>query len=168
MKKVRRITAVLLGLAISVGVYAQNTGNSNLPCLNTISGLTEQQKEKIAALEKSHQEQMAEFRAERRGTTDSKIKTEVYDKMQLAKASHQKEVLGLLNDDQKSQYLNLHANGQGQFYNRKNARCVGAGNGVQQGKGNGNFRGGKKGNCQGTGRMSGGKGKYRSGNNNQI
>lgn len=147
MKRVNAILGIVLGMMITIGVYAQNTNNQNLPCLTQVSGLTDQQKEQIVALEKSHQEQMATFRTERRGTTDPTLKAEVYDKMQAAKSAHQKDVLALLNDNQKTQYLAIQHGGKNQSVNKKNGKVQGNGQGMKQGRGK--FKGGKQGNCQG-------------------
>ena len=152
MKIVSKISVLLLGLLITAGVNAQKANYSNLPCLTSVSGLTDQQKQQIVALEKSHQEQMANFRTERRSTTDQTIKADVYEKMQAAKSAHQKDVLALLNDDQKSQYLAIQHGGKKQYQNKKNGKRMGArdnGQGMRQG--HGKFKGANQGNCQGNG-----------------
>lgn len=147
MKRVNAIFGIVLGLMITTGVYAQNANNQNLPCLTQVSGLTDQQKEQIVTLEKSHQEQMATLRTERRSTTDPKVKANVYEKMQTAKSAHQKDVLSLLNDDQKTQYLAIQHGGKNRAVNKKNGAGQGNGQGMKQGRGK--FKGGKQGNCQG-------------------
>ncbi|HKJ43269.1 MAG TPA: hypothetical protein VKA27_14325, partial [Sunxiuqinia sp.] len=157
MKRVTKISALLLGLLLSVGVYAQKANSLNLPCLTQVSGLTDQQKEQIVTLEKGHQEQMATFRTERRSTTDQTVKAEVYQKMQAAKSAHQKDVLALLNDDQKSQYLAIQHGGKKKFKNKKYGNGQGnsaKGQGMRQGRG----KGGNQANCQGNrpGRNRGG------------
>ena len=103
--------------------FAQN--NQNAPCLNLISGLTEEQSAKITQLNEKHQEAMDELRTERRSTIDAIEKNEIRGEMLKKVKAHREEVKSLLTEEQQKQYDQLYARGN----NYGNQR------------GNGNFRG---------------------------
>jgi hypothetical protein len=103
--------------------FVQN--NQNAPCLTQITDLTQEQSDKIAQLNKKHQEAMTELRDERRSTTDLIEKNEIRGTMLKKVNAHREEVKGLLTDEQQKQY--------DQFYAR--------GNNFGSQRGNGNFRG---------------------------
>ena len=99
--------------------------NQNAPCLNLISGLTEEQSTKITQLNEKHQEAMTEFRNERHSTIDAIEKNEIRGEMLKKVKAHREEVKGLLTEEQQKQYDQLYARGNN-FGNQR---------------GNGNFRG---------------------------
>ncbi len=113
------------------------------PCLNQISGLTEEQSAKITALITKHQETMNKLRNERRSATDVTKKEEIRAEMITKTESHRNEVRSLLTKEQQEQYDQL-------FTQAGNSNIQG-GNGYQQGNNNalgrasGN-RGGRQGN----------------------
>ena len=159
------IVIVVLSLMGSQSLKAQSVNSSNLRCLTRISGLTDDQQEKITALEQSYQSQMTEFRSERRNTSNITEKQSLFEKMQAAKTTHRADVLSVLNGLQKDEYLALAAGAGKQNKNGQRDEKPGmkkSSENGKQGKGNGQGRGkgkgGKKGNCQNAG-CGGGKGK---------
>jgi|GEM_PF-6658925 hypothetical protein len=155
------ILSVLFVLALSGVGISQPKSSGSLPCINEISNLSDKQKSQIAELGKTHQTEMNTFRAERRATTDSDKKDQVYNKMQQAKSNHRSQVLQILNDDQKKEYQAIQKSGRGQFRNNSGTRC-----GVPNGKGLGQGRGRKgSGNCNGNFLGNRGQGRNRVNNN---
>ncbi|MGQ8335286.1 hypothetical protein ACUNWD_01975 [Sunxiuqinia sp. A32] len=161
MKKISGIIGVVMAVLMFSSVYAQNSTGSRNRCLTQISDLSDTQKEQIVTLSSDHQAKMTELRNERRSTTDVSTKNELREKMNIAKATHQSNVLNLLNKGQQVQYLALTSTGQGKFQ-----RGDGKGNSKSGVKGKGQGRGKGSGNCQGNkGNNQGGKGKNRSNTN---
>ncbi len=164
MKRVHYLLGLVLAMAISTSVIGQTQSRKNLPCINGISNLTEDQQMQIEELEQSHQAKMDAFRKERRNTSNLDEKQQVYDQMQAAKGTHRTQVLNLLDEGQKQEYLALQGNGKRQFQGKRNAGnrpCNGVrGNG--QGRGQGNFKGKRGGNCQGIGGGQGRSGRNRN------
>ncbi len=159
--------------ATSVFSQGRNNGNRNLQnqnvlCLEQISDLSEQQKSQIAAMEKSHQESMAEFRVNRRSTSNSIEKTKIREEMLKSVETHQNSVKNLLTENQQKEYDLLHTRGNNfQNTNRGNQPK----NGYKQsrnvaGKNQGNQAGNKKGkNKQGCkGNKSGKQNRNQKGN----
>ena len=124
---------------------ANNARNTNVAqnqtCLNYLSNLTEDQKTKIADLEKSQQETMVQLRTDRRSTVDAIEKNEIRGEMLKKVKAHRTAVKNLLTETQQKEYELLHARNN----NFRN----------QQFQGN---RGNRRGNNQGFGR--GNRGNY--------
>ena len=111
--------------ATTVFSQGRNNGNRNfqnqdVPCLEQISDLNEQQKTQITAMEKSHQETMDKFREERRSTNNSIEKNEIRGAMLQSVETHQNSVKNLLTENQQKQYDLLHASGK----NSKNSKFL--------------------------------------------
>ncbi len=145
-KLVLMFITLLLASSVTFGqnrrnIAYQRNGNFYGPghCLNVLTDLTDEQKEKITEMETSHQEIMAELRIKQRSTyvpvEKNAIRGEMLEKVQ----EHRKEVRKLLTEEQKKQYDALHA--QDGFGGRRylNARY---GNRRQAGFGRRGFRGG--------------------------
>lgn len=145
MKTKGLILSMLFLIAFAGTGKSQVKSSGTLPCIQGISNLTGDQQKQIIALEETYQSKMEEYRIERRSTADIQIKNEIYADMQQAKADHRNEVLKVLNDDQKKEYLALQKIGKGQYKN--NAR---PGRSMNNRAG---FRSGNRtnqvGNCQG-------------------
>jgi len=103
--------------------FVQN--NQNAPCLNEISGLTEDQSAKISELNEKLQNAMNELRTERRSTVDPIEKNEIRGEMLKKVKVHREEVKSLLTEEQQKEYDQLSPRGNN-FGNQR---------------GNGNFRG---------------------------
>lgn len=151
-RKLKRLVGTFIVLMASMAAVsaqgwrsannARNTTNvQNQTCLNYLSDLTEDQKTKITALEKSHQEAIAELRTERRSTVDAIEKNEIRGEMLKKVKAHRTAVKNLLTETQQKEYELLHARNN----NFRN----------QQFQGN---RGNRRGNNQGFGR--GNRGNY--------
>ena len=163
MKRIYVLSGLILAMFLSVGLHAQS--QRNLPCLKVISGLNDDQKQEITTLENDFQTQMSEFRAERRSTIDVNLKNQILDEMQVAQNTHRSQVLKLLNETQKEQYLSIQGQGNRPFYKNKNSIITLN----RRGKGNlsSNRQGNRQvGNCTGNCRSSRGQGKYRVNNYN--
>ena len=118
-------------------------------CLNQISDLTEEQKNKILELESTHQEKMVKLRVERRSTTKIDEKNEIRSRMLNQVDAHQKEVKNMLTESQQKEYDLLHYRANNV---RNNFQEFGQQNGNKPGycrNGGRQFSRGNKGNCQG-------------------
>lgn len=153
--------------ATTVFSQGRNNGNRNfqnqdVPCLEQISDLNEQQKTQITAMEKSHQETMDKFREERRSTNNSIEKNEIRGAMLQSVETHQNSVKNLLTENQQKQYDLLHASGK----NSKNSKFGNQSNKGKNQKNQGNRAGNKKGkNKNGcTGNKSGKQNRSQRGN----
>ncbi len=142
-KKLRRLAwTFIVFMASTAAISAQRWGNPNFArntinaqnqtCLNYLSDLTEDQKTKIAALEKSHQETMFQLRTDRRSTVDAIEKNEIRGEMLKKVKAHRTAVKNLLTETQQKEYELL----QARYNNFRN----------QQFQGN---RGNRRGNNQG-------------------
>ncbi len=90
--------------------FANNANNAQAQtCLNYLSNLTEDQKAKIADLEKSHQETMIQLRTDRRSTVDAIEKNEIRGDMLKKTKAHRTAVKNLLTETQRKEYELLHA-----------------------------------------------------------
>ena len=161
MKRIYVLSGLILALFLTIGLQAQP--QQNLPCLKAISGLNDDQKQEITTLENDFQTQMSEFRAERRSTIDVNLKNQILEKMQVAQKTHRSQVLKLLDETQKEQYLMIKGQGNRPFYKNKNS--ISTLNRRGKGRLNSNRRGNRQvGNCTGNCRSSRGQGKYRVNN----
>ncbi|WP_299582391.1 hypothetical protein [uncultured Sunxiuqinia sp.] len=161
MKRMNYLVGLVLAMAMATSVSGQTQSGKNLPCLNGISNLTADQQKQIGELEQTYQTQMEAFRKERRSTSSLEEKQQVYEKMQKAKGTHRTQVLNVLDEGQKQEYLALQGNGKRQFQANRNGRnrpCNGV-RGNRRGNGQGNFKGKGGGNCQAVGRGQGRSGR---------
>jgi len=110
------ITALML--MTSMTVFAQRgRGNRNVAynnnyqtCINEIPDLTQDQIQKITALENAHQAEMDQLRDQRRSTTDVSMKTDIRQKMINARDAHRDQVKALLTPEQQKIYETLPGN----------------------------------------------------------
>ena len=161
-KMILKTGMVLVLIAFTSGTIKAYHGNkqtrgaqleNDQRCINQLTGLTDEQKEKIAALEEAHQLKMEEFRNERRATTDLKQKEDIRAKMINQRDNHRKEVSSLLTPDQQKELAQFHqtparkyqqvngnkGNGKGNGCNARSGRGGNGNNG--RGHGNGNNSG---------------------------
>lgn len=143
----KRFAGILLALTVTAAsaVSANNfdgkgrNQTSGVPCLNQISGLTQDQKTQITALETSHQTTMNEFREKRRATTDVAQKDQIRTEMLAQVTAHRNAVKAILTPDQQKQFDRIPRNSGNQragFGQGKQAR----GSGKCNGQGNGSGR----------------------------
>lgn len=145
-----RFAGLLIVLSLTIGSvfasdYLQGKGRGNQAsgptCVNSVSGLTQEQKDKITAMEQGHWKAMDELRQSRRSTTDTAKKAEIRKQMDARVTEHRSAVKGLLNPDQQKQYDALHASGGNYRYQRASGNKVaGNGQGLRRGGGQGRGR----------------------------
>lgn len=149
MKKLKFVwifIALMLGSTI---VFAQGwrngrcinnyNGEGQWTCVNVLSDITDEQKEKISELETAHQKAMAELRVDMRSTNEPLKKNEIRGEMIKKVQTHRNEVRNLLTEEQQKQYdlLQTVTANRG----RRIAAARGGGRG-QAGFGRRGFRGG--------------------------
>ena len=110
------LIALMLGSSILFAQGRRNAqcrwngnGNGYGICLNFLSDLTNEQKEKIVELESTHQVAMAELRVKQRLTFEPIEKNEIRGEMLKKIKTHRDEVRNLLTAEQQKQYDALHA-----------------------------------------------------------
>ncbi len=145
-----RFAGLLIAFSLTSGtVFAsdylqgkvRNNQASKPTCVNSISGLTQEQKDKITAMEADHWKEMDALRQSRRSTTDTAQKAEVRKQMDASVANHRNAVKGLLNAEQQKQYDALHASGGNHRYQRPSGQQgSGSGQGLHRGGGRGRGR----------------------------
>ena len=125
-------------LAVTTGtVFGQgwrggnrNSNQQNGTCLTSISGLTDEQKSQIQAMDEKHWEMMEDLRVQRRSTTNAVEKSEIRTNMLKAVEAHRNAVKALMTEEQQSQYDQLHP-----------VNAYGPNQNVGNGAGNKGFRG---------------------------
>lgn len=143
-----RVAGLCLALILTAGsaISSNNTDGkgrnravAQQSCINSISGLSELQKDKIFAMETQNQTAMNELR-ERQRSADGKIqKEEIKKQMDKQAETHRNAVTSVLSADQQRQFLQFQANAANQnSQNQKQGMGKGHGNGSGKGRGNGN------------------------------
>ncbi len=84
-------------------VAGNNIDNSQRMCVNLLTDLTSEQKEKLTQLVNAHQETMDGLRAEQRSTFDLAEKNDIREEMLQKVQAHRNEVRNLLTEDQQKQ-----------------------------------------------------------------
>ncbi len=155
--KLRKLAGVFFALALGTttllaqGYRYQNNRylSRENACLNQISNLTEEQRNTILELENTHQEIMAQLRAERRSTINIDEKDEIRSRMLNQVDTHQNEVKNMLTESQQKEYDLLHYRANNE---RNNFQEFGQQNGNKPGycrNGGQQFSRGSRGNCMG-------------------
>jgi len=182
LQKLFWVFFALIVTTTSVSAQGSRNGNTvqnnqNLPCVEQISNLTDEQIQEIEKLEASHQGMMEALRTKRRSTVNAIEKSEIRTEMLKRVEAHQNEVKGLLTADQKEEY-DLLQNSGGNFYKQQGRNSTGN-YGRQNGtgcRGNGNNvgtgRNGQRGNnCiqrNGNGNGNRGNGSFRGKRSNSC
>jgi hypothetical protein len=168
--RLQKLAWVFFALALtSTTVLAQGnrTGNrysqnQNATCLSYISNLSDKQQTQIVEMEEQHQVQMAELRTNRRTTINAIEKSEIRTEMLKKVEAHRNSVKKILNEEQKLQYDQLHAQGNlAQYCNYGNRRENGNFQGQRgnKGRGNGNYYRANNGRDYGNGNFQRGNGR---------
>lgn len=126
-------------VAISSNIAKKKDPNNSVQqksCMNSISGLSELQKEKINTMETQHFKTMNEFREKILTSTDKTQKEEIRNQMKKQTEKHQNSITTVLSADQQRQYILLQTKG-----NTQNQQAHQQGNKQGRGKGNGNGQG---------------------------
>lgn len=138
--------SLISGVAISsnnADGKGKNTGIPQQTCINSISGLSEYQKERITAMESQNQTAINDLQEKRRSATEKAQKEEIKKQMEKQVENHRNAVTYVLSADQQKQFLQFQTNG-GIQNNQNQKQGMGRGNG--QGKGNGSGKGKGNGN----------------------
>jgi hypothetical protein len=120
----------------------QNKGSQET-CINSVSGLSEYQKERIVAMETQNQTVMNDLREKQRTAIEKTQKKEIKKQMDKQAETHRNSVTSVLSADQQRQFLQFQTYGANQ---NSQSQKQGAGKGNGGGKGSGNGSGGGKGN----------------------
>ncbi|MFA5328335.1 MAG: hypothetical protein WC384_11140 [Prolixibacteraceae bacterium] len=136
----KRFAGIFLALFVTatVAVSSNNSDGrgrnrtSGANCVRSISGLNQDQKDKIISMNAQHQATMNELREKRRSTIDQDEKNQIREQMVSQVATHRNEVKALLNPDQQKQFEQFPRNGNNQQFGN---------NGAGQRRGNGNCNG---------------------------
>jgi hypothetical protein len=143
-----RFAGLCLALILTAGVAVsgnnpdgkgRNNAVAQQSCINSISGLSELQKDKIMAMETQNQTVMNELREKQR-SADGKIqKEEIKKQMDKQAETHRNTVTSVLSADQQKQFLQFQANvANPKVQNHKQGMGKGNGHGNGSGKGRGN------------------------------
>jgi len=138
MKKnlLNRFAGIFLALIVTAGSAVSSNNleskgrynTTNAACINQISGLSQDQKDRITAMETQHQSVMNELREKRRSTTDITQKDQIRKQMDEQVGNHRNAVKAILNADQQKQFDQIPRNGGAQnFCNGKGNQTRGSG-----------------------------------------
>lgn len=116
--KTTTILITSLMLLTSLTMYAQRgRGNRNVAynnnyqtCVDAIPDLTQDQIQKITALENAHKAEIDQLRNSRRSTRDGSMKTDIRQQMLNARDAHRDQVKALLTPEQQKVYEALPGN----------------------------------------------------------
>lgn len=150
-RRLNRFAGLCLALILTAGsaVSGKNPDgkgqhkDTQQTCINSISGLSEYQKGRIAAMETQNQSTMNELREKQRSTTEKDKKKEINKQMDKQAETHRNSVTSVLSADQQKQFLEFQTYGANQ---NTQYQKQGSGKGNGGGKGSGNGSGGGKGN----------------------
>ena len=146
--RINRVAGLCLALILTAGVTVsginpdgkgRNSGVAQQTYINSISGLSEYQKERIIAMESHHQSAMNELREKQHSAEGKTQKEEIKKQMEKQIETHRNAVTSVLSADQQIQFLQFQTYGATQ--NAQNQK-QGSGKGKGGGKGSGNGSGG--------------------------
>jgi hypothetical protein len=139
-----RFAGILIAFTLVSGVAVpdnysdgkgRNGANAQPTCINSISGLSEYQKERITAMEAQNQAAINILQEKRRSATEKAKKEEVKKQMEKQAETHRNAVTSVLSADQQKQFLQFQSNG-GIQNNQSHKQGQGKGNGSGKGRGN--------------------------------
>lgn len=145
-----RFAGLCLALILTAGVAVssnnadgkvRNNAVTQQTCINSISGLSDLQKNKIMAMEAQHNTAMKELREKGQSSSEKTQKEEIKKQMDKQVENHGNAIKSVLSADQQNQFILFQANAgkpnpQGQKQGM--GKGQGHGNGSGKGKGNGN------------------------------
>ncbi|MBW8330802.1 MAG: hypothetical protein K0M40_02185 [Prolixibacteraceae bacterium] len=149
--RLNRFAGILIALTLTSGVTisgnnpdgkGKNNGMAQQTCINSISGLSEYQKQRITAMETQNQTAINDLQEKRRSATEKTQKEEIKKQMEKQAENHRNTVTSVLSADQQKQFLQFQTNGgiqnhQGQKQGMGKGNGQGKGNGSGKGRGNG-------------------------------
>ncbi|MDP2336829.1 MAG: hypothetical protein Q8N05_10345 [Bacteroidota bacterium] len=131
---------VTAGVAVSSNIFDGKGRNNTLQatCINSISGLSEYQKDRIIAMETQNQSAMNDLWEKQHAASGKTEKDEIKKQMDKQVLNHGNAIKTLLSADQQKQYILLQLNGDNQNHQaKKQGNGKGKGNGSGQGRGKG-------------------------------
>jgi hypothetical protein len=152
--RLNRVAWFCLALILTAGVTVsgnnpdgkgRNGAAEQQTCINSISGLSEYQKERITAMEAQNHKAMNELLKKQHSAGGKTQKEEIKKQIYKQTETHRNAVTSVLSADQQTQFLQFQANGanpknqiQKQGMGKGNGHGKGSGNGSGNGRGNGN------------------------------
>ena len=115
-----RFAGLCLVLILTAGVAVsgnkpdgkgRNNGIEQQTCINSISGLSEYQKQRITAMETQNQTALNDLQEKRRSATEKTQKEEIRKKTEKQAETHRNAVTSVLSADQQKQFLQFQTNG---------------------------------------------------------
>ena len=147
--RINRVAGLCLALILTAGVTVsginpdgkgRNSAVAQQTCINSISGLSEYQKDRIITMETQNQTIMNELREKQRSTTEKDEKKEIKKQMDKQAENHRNAITSVLSADQQKQFLQFQAYGANQNHQvqkQGTGKGLGKGNGSGGGRGNG-------------------------------
>ncbi|BBE18253.1 hypothetical protein AQPE_2415 [Aquipluma nitroreducens] len=149
ISRINRVAGTFLALIVTAGAAVSNNNpdgknRNNSPqetCVNSISGLSEYQKDRIVAMETQNQKVMNDLRERQHSASGKAQREEIKKQIDKQIENHGNTIKTVLSADQQRQYIQFQSNGgnpnpQGQ---RQGAgKGSGRGSGSGGGRGNGN------------------------------
>ena len=149
--RLNRVAWILIALNLAAGSAissnnpdgkGKSNGVAQQTCINSISGLSEYQKERITAMETQNKTALNDLQEKRRSATEKTQKEEIRKQMDKQIESHRNAVTSVLSADQQKQFLQFQSSGNIQNnQNQKQKQGMGKGNGHGKGNGSGKGRG---------------------------
>ena len=147
--RINRVAGTFLALIVTAAVAVSSNnpdGKSwNNPhqetCINSISGLSEYQKDRIVAMETQNQKVMNELRERQHSASGKAKREEIKKQMEKQIENHGNAIKTVLSADQQRQYILFQSNGgnpNSQGQKQGAGKGSGRGNGSGGGRGNGN------------------------------
>ncbi|MFA6403964.1 MAG: hypothetical protein WCX31_20385 [Salinivirgaceae bacterium] len=140
--RLNRVAGIFLALIVTAQVAVSSTNLDNkdqnkthqVSCINSISGLTEYQKERIIAIEQQNQTIMNDLREKRQSASGKTQKEDIKNQMEKQVESYEFAIKALLSADQQLQFDQYQKNATTK---KSSSQNQGGGKGKGGGKGNG-------------------------------
>lgn len=148
--RLNRVAGLFLALIVTSGVAVssnnldgkgRNNSTSQETCINSISGLSGYQKDRIITMETRNQSVMNDLREKQHSASGKTQKEEIRKQMDKQVENHGNAIKTLLSADQQKQFIQFQSTGGNQnFQGQKQGagKGSGRGNGSGSGRGNGN------------------------------
>lgn len=148
--RLNRVAGLFLALIVTSGVAVssnnldgkgRNNSTSQETCINSISGLSGYQKDRIITMETQNQSVMNDLREKQHSASGKTQKEEIRKQMDKQVENHGNAIKTLLSADQQKQFIQFQSTeGNQNFQGQKQGagKGSGRGNGSGSGRGNGN------------------------------
>jgi len=148
--RLNRVAGLFLALIVTSGVAVssnnldgkgRNNSTSQETCINSISGLSGYQKDRIITMETRNQSVMNDLREKQHSASGKTQKEEIRKQMDKQVENHGNAIKTLLSADQQKQFIQFQSTeGNQNFQGQKQGagKGSGRGNGSGSGRGNGN------------------------------